>query len=387
MPLRRLTALETGKLREEAEELARLIKYLKGLLASPDQRRKLIGEELIALRQKFGDERRTRIVPDEEGDLTIEDLIADEEVVVTVTANGYVKAVNASAYKRQGRGGRGVKGAQVHEDDVITHLVHTTAHAYLLFFTNRGKVYRVKAHEIPRKERTAKGVLVQSVLSMGPDEKVEAVIDTRAYDPSQFLVIVTRQGVVKKTRLSDYESRQQTLIAVRLNEGDEVVAVLTTNGKNDILLFTRAGAGIRFSEEELRAMGRDTTGVRGIRLRPDDAVVSAACDADGDMVLLLTSGGYGKRTKVTEFPRQKRGGFGVKAIKPTRVRGTLVAARGVSAGSEIFVTSSDGVVIRSEADTISRQKRDATGVKVMNLSPGAQITAFALVPPDEAAED
>ena len=387
MPLRRLTALETGKLREEAEELARLIKYLKGLLASPDQRRKLIGEELTALRQKFGDERRTRIVPDEEGDLTIEDLIADEEVVVTVTANGYVKAVNASAYKRQGRGGRGVKGAQVHEDDVITHLVHTTAHAYLLFFTNRGKVYRVKAHEIPRKERTAKGVLVQSVLSMGPDEKVEAVIDTRAYDPSQFLVIVTRQGVVKKTRLSDYESRQQTLIAVRLNEGDEVVAVLTTNGKNDILLFTRAGAGIRFSEEELRAMGRDTTGVRGIRLRPDDAVVSAACDADGDMVLLLTSGGYGKRTKVTEFPRQKRGGFGVKAIKPTRVRGTLVAARGVSAGSEIFVTSSDGVVIRSEADTISRQKRDATGVKVMNLSAGAQITAFALVPPDEAAED
>ncbi len=387
MPLRRLTALETGKLREEAEELAKLIRFLKGLLASPAKRRALIGEELTALRQKFGDERRTRLVADEEGDLTIEDLIADEEVVVTVTGNGYVKAVNASAYKRQGRGGRGVKGAQVHEDDVISHLVHTTAHAFLLFFTNRGKVYRVKAHEIPRKERTAKGVLVQSVLPMGPDERVEAVVDTRVYDASQFLVIVTRQGVVKKTRLSDYESRHQMLIAVRLNEGDEVVAVLTTNGKNDVLLFTNAGAGIRFPEAELRAMGRDTTGVRGIRLRPEDAVVSAACDADGDMVLLLTSGGYGKRTKVSEFPRQKRGGFGVKAIKPTRVRGHLVAARGVSAGSEIFVTSSDGVVIRSAADTISRQKRDATGVKVMNLSAGAQITAFALVPPDEAAED
>jgi DNA gyrase subunit A len=386
MPLRRLTALETGKLREEAEELAKLIRYLKGLLASPEKRRVLIGEELTAVRQKFGDERRTRIVPDEEGDLTIEDLIADEEVVVTVTGNGYVKAVNASSYRRQGRGGRGVKGAQVHEDDVITHLVHTTAHAFLLFFTNRGKVYRVKAHEIPRKERTAKGVLVQSVLPMGPDERVEAVVDTRAYDASQFLVIVTRQGVVKKTRLSDYESRHQVLIAVRLNDGDEVVAVLTTNGKNDVLLFTNSGAGIRFPEAELRAMGRDTTGVRGIRLRPDDRVVSAACDADGDVVLLLTSGGYGKRTKMSEFPRQKRGGYGVKAIKPTRVRGTLVAARGVSAGSEIFVTSSDGVVIRTAADTISRQKRDATGVKVMNLSAGAQITAFALVPPDEAAE-
>jgi len=386
MPLRRLTALETGKLREEGEELAKLIRYLKGLLASPSKRRALIGEELGALRRKYGDERRTRLVAEEEGDLTLEDLIADEEVVVTVTANGYVKAVNATAYRRQGRGGRGVKGAQVHEDDVITHLVHTTAHAYLLFFTNRGKVYRVRAHEIPRKERTAKGVLVQSVLSMGPDEKVEAVVDTRAYNASQFLVIVTRQGVVKKTRLSDYESRQQMLIAVRLNEGDEVVAVLTTNGKNDVLLFTNSGAGIRFAEVELRSMGRDTNGVRGIRLRPDDRVVSAACDADGDMVLLLTSGGYGKRTKVSEFPRQKRGGYGVKAIKPTRVRGTLVAARGVSAGSEIFVTSSDGVVIRSAADTISRQKRDATGVKVMNLSAGAQITAFALVPPDEAAE-
>ena len=255
MPLRRLTALETGKLREEAEELAKLIRYLKGLLASPEKRRALIGEELTALRQKYGDERRTRIVPDEESDLTIEDLIADEEVVVTVTGNGYVKAVNASAYRRQGRGGRGVKGAQVHEDDVITHLVHTTAHAYLLFFTNRGKVYRVKAHEIPRKERTAKGVLVQSVLPMGPDEKVEAVVDTRAYDASQFLVIVTRQGIVKKTRLSDYESRHQVLIAVRLNDGDEVVAVLTTNGGNDVLLFTNSGAGIRFSEGEFARHG------------------------------------------------------------------------------------------------------------------------------------
>jgi DNA gyrase subunit A len=385
MPLRRLTALETGKLREEQAELLKLIRHLKGLLASPEKRRALISEELTALKEKYGDGRRTRIVADE-GDLSLEDLIADEEVVVTVTANGYVKAVNASAYRRQGRGGRGVKGAQVREDDVITQAIHTTAHAYLLFFSNRGKVYRVKAHEIPRKERTHKGVLVQSVLPMGPDEAVEAVVDTRAYDPSRFLVIVTRQGVVKKTRLSDYESRHQVLIAVRLNEGDEVVSVLTTAGDNDVLLFTSSGAGIRFPEGEIRAMGRDTTGVRGIRLRQGDGVVSAASDADGDLVLLLTSGGYGKRTRMSEFPRQKRGGFGVKAIKPTRVRGTLVAARGVSPGSEIFVTSSDGVVIRMVTDSISRQKRDATGVKVMNLSEGAQVTAFALVPAEEAEE-
>jgi len=385
MPLRRLTALETGKLREEREELAKLIRYLKGLLASPAKRLALIGEELRALQQKHGDARRTRFVVDE-GDPTLEDLIADEEVVVSVTANGYVKAVNAGAYRRQGRGGRGVKGAEVREDDVITQLVHTSAHAYLLFFTNRGKVYRVKAHEIPRKERTHKGVLIQSVLPMEPEERVEAVVDTRAYDPSRFLVIVTAHGVVKKSRLSDYESRNQVLIAVRLNEGDEVVQVLNTAGDSDVLLFTAAGSGIRFAESELRAMGRDTVGVRGIRLRPEDRVVSGACDADGDLVLLLSTGGYGKRTRVSEFPRQKRGGYGVKAMKPTRVRGNLVAARAIPPGAEIFVTSSDGVVIRTGADTISRQKRDATGVKVMNLPAGSHVTAFALVPPEEDDE-
>jgi DNA gyrase subunit A len=382
MPLRRLTALETGKLREEQAELAKLIRYLKGLLGSPAKRRALIAEELKTIRDKYADERRTRFVVDE-GDPTLEDLIADEEVVVTVTANGYVKAVNAAAYRRQGRGGRGVKGTELREDDAVTRVVHTTAHAYLLFFTNRGKVYRVKAHEIPRKERTQRGVLVQSVLPMAPDEKVEAVVDTRAYDPSRFLVIVTAQGLVKKTRLSDYESRHQVLIAVRLNEGDEVVEVLNTGGDNDLLLFTAAGAGIRFAESEIRAMGRDTVGVRGIRLRPEDRVVSAASDRQGDVVLLLTSGGYGKRTRMSEFPRQKRGGYGVKAMKPTRVRGNMVAARGVAAGAEIFVTSSDGVVIRTGADSVSRQKRDASGVKVMNLSAGAQVTAFALVPPEE----
>ncbi len=385
MPLRRLTALETGKLREEQEELTKLIRYLKGLLASPVKRRALIGEELRAVQQKHGDARRTRFVVDE-GDPTLEDLIADEEVVVSVTANGYVKAVNAGAYRRQGRGGRGVKGAEVREDDVITQLVHTSAHAYLLFFTNRGKVYRVKAHEIPRKERTNKGVLIQSVLPMEPEERAEAVVDTRAYDASRFLVIVTAHGVVKKSRLSDYESRNQVLIAVRLNEGDEVVQVLNTTGDSDVLLFTAAGSGIRFAESELRAMGRDTVGVRGIRLRPEDRVVSAACDADGDLVLLLSTGGYGKRTRVSEFPRQKRGGYGVKAMKPTRVRGNLVAARAIPPGAEIFVTSSDGVVIRTGADTISRQKRDATGVKVMNLPAGSHVTAFALVPPEEDDE-
>ena len=385
MPLRRLTALETGKLREEYAELQKLMKYLNGLLKSPAKRRQLIADELTEIKEKFGDERRSVFIPDD-GDMTLEDLIADEEIVVTVTANGYVKAVNASAYKKQGRGGRGVKAENLREDDVIEHLVHTTAHAYLLFFTNRGKVYRIKAHELPRKDRTAKGVLSQSVMPLGPQERIEAVIDMRDYETSRYLVMATKAGQVKKTEFKEYDSRNATLVAIRLGDGDEVVAVRTTMGRNDLLLFTSEGMGIRFKETDLRAMGRDTQGVRGIRLREGDRVVSAASSQDGDEVLLLTTGGYGKRTKLSEFRRQQRGGVGLKAIKLTRVRGKLVAARAVSPHSEIFVTSTDGVVIRTGTDTISRQKRDASGVKVMSTTAGAEISAFAPVPPEPETE-
>ncbi len=385
MPLRRLTALETSKLREEQAELAKLIKHLKALLRSPAKRRGLIGSELKEIKKQYADPRRSRIIPDD-GDLSLEDLIADEELVVTVTANGYLKSVSAASYRRQGRGGRGVKGAALREDDVISRVLFTTAHAYLLFFTNRGKVYRIKAHELPRKDRTAKGVLAQSVLPLAPDEAIEAVVDTRDYETSNYLVMVTRNGQVKKTKMSDYDSRQSALIAIKLQKGDEVVAVRTTSGKKDLMIFTNQGQGIRFKESEIRPMGRDTMGVRGMRLREGDLVVSAASSQDADEVLLLTSGGYGKRTKITDFPLQRRGGLGVKAIKLTRVRGALVAARSVPKGSEIFVTSTEGVVIRMETDPISRQKRDASGVKVMNLGAGASVSAFDLVPQENGEE-
>jgi DNA gyrase subunit A len=383
MPLRRLTALETSKLREEYADLEKLIGFLRSLLESPQKRRTLIADELREIREQFADTRRTRIVPDE-GDLSLEDLIADEELVVTVTSSGYVKSVNASAYRRQGRGGRGVRGARVQEGDVITQVLHTTAHAFLLFFTNRGKVYRTKAHTLPRKDRTHRGVLAQSVLPLEPDEMIEAVVDTRDYETHQYLVMATRLGQVKRTRFVDYDSRNSTLIAIRLQEGDEVVAVRPTRGEDDLLLFTRDGMGIRFAEREIRPMGRDTQGVRGIKLRADDVVVSAASSGDGDDILLATSGGYGKRTGIRQFPRQRRGGVGVKAIKLTRVRGSLVAGRAVGTGSEVFLTSSDGVVIRTATDTISRQKRDATGVRLMNLSEGAVVSAVEPVPVEEA---
>ncbi len=386
MPLRRLTALETDKLRDEWNDLQALIADLRSVLDSEDRRRAIVSEELRAIREKFGDARRSRIIPDT-GDMSLEDLIADEEIVVSITANGYVKSVLARTYKTQGRGGRGVKGANIREDDIISTLLHTSAHAYLLFFTNRGKVYRVRAHEIPRKERTAKGVLVQSVLPMEPDEVIEAIIDTRDYETFKHLVAFTKLGQVKKTAFKEYDSRNSVLNAIRLQEGDEVVAVRATAGDNDLVMFTKKGQGIRFAESDARPMGRDTQGVRGIRLKDGDEVVAAACVDDGDDIVLLTSGGYGKRTKMAEFPKQKRGGMGVKAMKLTRVRGDLVAARMVSTGDEIFVTSSDGIVIRQPIDSISRQRRDSTGVKIMNLEDGAVLTAVALVPSEDEDEE
>ncbi len=382
MPLRRLTALETEKLRDEYTALMETIAGLEAILASEELQREVVAEELNMIREKYGDARRSRIIPDL-GEMSLEDLIADEELVVTITAAGYVKAVLAAAYRTQGRGGRGVKGQDLREDDVVTHVLHTSAHAYLLFFTNRGKVYRIRAHQLPRKDRTAKGALIQSVLPMDPDEVIEAVIDTRDYETSRYLVAFTKMGQVKKTKFAEYDSRNQVLVAISLQEGDEVVAIQATAGEHALVMVTRDGQGIRFRESDVRPMGRDTRGVRGIRLREGDEVVAAACVDEGEELLLVTSGGYGKRTKVAEFPLRNRGGIGVKAMKLTRVRGVLVGALAVSTGDHAFVTSSDGIVIRQAVDDISRQRRDSTGVRVMNLEDGATISAIALVPRED----
>ncbi len=382
MPLRRLTALETDKLREEYAALEALMAELEAILASEDRRRDLVAEELTAIKDRFADRRRSRIIPDT-GEMSLEDLIADEDLVITISAAGYVKSVLAGTYRTQSRGGRGIRGAAVREDDVVTHVLHTTAHAYILFFTNTGRVHRVRAHEIPRKDRTAKGVLIHSVLSMEPDERVEAMIDTRDYETNRFLVMFTRKGLVKKTKFVDYDSRNQVLVAIKLTEGDEVVAVRATSGEEDLLMFTENGQGIRFAESDVRAMGRASQGVRGIRLREGDVVVSAARAGEGGEVLLLTSGGYGKRTALEEFRRQKRGGMGVKAMKLTRTRGRLVAALSVDPDDEVFIISTDGIVIRQAVKNISRQKRESTGVKVINLEDGAELSAVAKVPADE----
>ncbi len=378
MPLRRLTALEVDKLRTELAELQHRIADLEAILADPKTRWSIIKEEMGAIREQFANERLSRIIPDE-GDLSLEDLIADDELIITVSQAGYVKSVPASTYRTQTRGGRGVKAAEVAGDDVITHLVHTTAHAYLLFFTNRGLVHRIKAHAIPRQSRTAKGVLAQAVLPLGPDEVVQSIIDTRDYETGRYLVMVTKRGQAKKTEFKEYESRNQTLVAINLTEDDELVSVRPTNGENDILIFTRGGVGIRFAESDLRSMGRGTQGVRGIRLREGDQVVAAVSNVEGDEVLLLTAGGYGKRTVMSEFRRQARGGMGVKAFKITRVRGNLVAVRAVEKEDEVFLISSAGVGIRTSVAKISRQKRDTTGVKVIDVGEGNELSAVTVV--------
>ena len=377
MRLRQLTALSINELREELEGLRALIAELEAILADESRRWAIIREELEEVREAFTEPRRSQIIPDE-GDLSLEDLIADEEIIVTVSQSGYVKAVNASTYRTQARGGRGVKAAEVAEDDVVAHLVHTTAHAYLLFFTNTGRVHRARAHQIPRQQRTSRGVIAQSVLPLEPEERIEAVIDTRDYETKRYLVMVTKQGQAKKTEFKEYDSRNQTLVAINLSEGDELVEVRTTNGENDLLLFTANGQGIRFSEGDLRPMGRATQGVRGVKLREGDKVVAAASNVDGEEVLLLTSAGYGKRTLMENFPRQGRGGLGVKAIKLTRVRGSLVGVKAVTKEDEVFLISSSGVGIRTPVGKISRQQRDATGVKIMDVGKGS-LTAFTIV--------
>ncbi|MGC2241392.1 MAG: DNA gyrase subunit A [Acidimicrobiia bacterium] len=381
MPLRRLTALEVDKLRTELAELRDVIADLEAILADAKRRWSIVRDELTEVREQYGEARRSRIVPDE-GDLSLEDLIADDELIVTVSETGYVKSVPALTYKTQGRGGRGIRAAEVQGEDVIQHLVHTTAHAYLLFFTNKGLVHRVKAHAIPRQSRTAKGVLAQSVLPLEPEERIQSIIDTRDYETGRYLVMVTKKGQAKKTEFKEYDSRNSTLVAIKLTDDDELVSVRPTNGANDLLIFTKNGMGIRFKESDLRSMGRGTQGVRGIRLRDDDDVVAAVSNVEGDEVLLLTTGGYGKRTAISEFRRQARGGIGVKAFKLTRVRGEMVAARAVSKDDDVFLISSAGIGIRTPVAKISKQKRDSTGVRVIDVGDGNGLAAVAIVHDD-----
>ncbi|HEY1652820.1 MAG TPA: DNA gyrase subunit A [Acidimicrobiales bacterium] len=379
MTLGRLTRLGRAELEEEMAELRATIAELEAILSDDAKLRGVIETEMTAIRDKHANPRRSVITHDP-GEMGVEELIDDEEIVVTMTRAGYIKSVAAAAFRTQGRGGRGVQGARLKEEDLVNQVVHTSAHAYLLLFSNQGKVYRLRGHEIPMKDRTARGTAAVNLVPLAPNESISAIIATREFSADQYLFFATAHGQVKKTALSEYDkSRREGFIAINLHDGDELVRVVTTSGHDDLFEVTRNGMTIRFSEDDVRPMGRDAAGVRGIRLRQGDAVVSCDVAADDTDILIVTDAGYGKRTKLERFNRQTRGGQGVRGIRLTGTRGTVVSAFMVALDEEILLVSSGGVVIRTAAREIASQGRDATGVRVMNLDDGQTVAAVARV--------
>ena len=380
MTLGRLTRLGRTELEEEMAELRATIAELEAILSDDAKLRGVIETEMIAIRDKHSNPRRSVITHDP-GEMGVEDLIDDEEIVVTMTRAGYIKSVAAAAFRTQGRGGRGVQGARLKEEDLVSQVVHTSALDYLLLFSNKGKVYRLRGHEIPMKDRTARGTAAVNLVPLAPSESITAIIATPEFSPDQYLVFATAQGQVKKTAMSEYDkSRREGFIAINLRGGDELVRVVKTSGHDDLFEVTRNGMTIRFNEEDVRPMGRDAAGVRGIRLRQGDIVVSCdVADDDETDILIVTDAGYGKRTKLERFNRQARGGQGVRGIRLTSVRGTVVGAFMIGLDEEILLVSSGGIVIRTEAREIASQGRDATGVRVMNLEDGQTVAAVTRV--------
>ncbi|TMK63258.1 MAG: DNA gyrase subunit A, partial [Actinobacteria bacterium] len=380
MPLRRLTRLAREELEQEHKDLLATIRRLKALLKDPKKIRTVIKDELAEIRKKHADPRRTQLRPDA-GELDVEDLIAEEDVVITVTRAGYVKRQPIDAFRRQGRGGRGVRGANLKEEDVVSHVFTTTTHHWLLFFTTKGKVYRVKVHEVPEAGRTARGLYAANLpgVSITGDEKVSTVIDLKDYDEGAYLFFATKRGMVKKTPLPEYDSPRTGLTAVNLKPGDELMDVLLTNGKDEMILVSRRGQAIRFKEALVRPMGRATAGVIGMRLGEGDEVIAVGAASAGEELISVTQQGYGKRTPLKEYPTKGRGGKGVIGHSLTKKTGLLAGAFVGSKVQDMFVISSSGIVIRVAAGDIRRVGRASQGVRTMRVEEGAHVVALAPV--------
>jgi DNA gyrase subunit A len=383
MQLRRLAALERQRIIDEAAELRARIADLEAILASPERQRQIIGEEMGEVVDKFGDERRTRIIP-YEGDMSVEDLIAREDVVVTVTRGGYAKRTKTDLYRSQRRGGKGVQGAALREDDIVEHFFVTTTHHWLLFFTNKGRVYRAKAHELPEQARTAKGQHVANILAFGQDERIAEVIAISDYAVAPYLVLATRRGLVKKTALTDFDSnRSGGLVAINLRDDDELIAARLVSADDDLLMVSRNAQSIRFhaDDEQLRPMGRATSGVIGMRFVTDDEllameVVPPTADSEANL-LVATSGGYAKRTALAEYPVQGRGGKGVLTAKIVSTRGGLVGALVVVPDDHLYAIASNGGVLRTTARDVRRAQRQTMGVRLIDLETGVQVVGVA----------
>ncbi|WP_018118159.1 DNA gyrase subunit A [Corynebacterium mastitidis] len=378
LPLRRLAALERQKIVDELEEVEAEIADLKDILASPQRQRSIVRDELAEIVDKYGDERRTQIVA-ASGDVSEEDLIARENVVVTITSTGYAKRTKVDAYKSQKRGGKGVRGAELKSDDVVRHFFVCSTHDWILFFTNFGRVYRLKAYELPETSRTARGQHVANLLEFQPEERIAQVIQIQSYEDAPFLVLATAQGRVKKSRLEDYETnRSGGLIAINLAEDDRLIGAALCAEDSELLLVSEEGQAIRFTadDEQLRPMGRATAGVKGMRFRGEDQLLAMCVVRDGGYLLVATSGGYGKRTPIEEYNSQGRGGVGVVTFKYTPKRGKLIGAMTVDDDDEIFAITSVGGVIRTEVAQIRPSSRATMGVRLVNLEKDVELLAI-----------
>jgi DNA gyrase subunit A len=389
--LRALTALERKRVEDEHKDLMERIGELRTILGDESRIDALIREELLEIKQIYGknDDRRTEIVA-AEGELELEDLIAEEDMVIAITRSNYIKRLPVTTYREQRRGGQGVMGMDLKEDDYIEHLFVASTHDYVLFFTNVGKVYRLKVHELPLGSRQSKGRAIQNLLPFRQEEQVRAVIQTRDFEEAKYLVFATKNGIVKKTELAAYNTplKADGIIAIKMREeDDELVSVRSSTGEDDILMVSRKGQAIRFSEKEARPMGRDTAGVKGMGLRKGDEVISADVIGvnEGDL-LVVTENGYGKRTKLADYPRKGRGGLGVKTVQLTEARGHLVGARVVRDGYQVMLISNGGTVIKIPVEDVKRLGRATQGVIVMRLREGEQVSALAPVVEAEDAQ-
>lgn len=389
MRLRRLTGLERDKIQSEYDELIALIADLADILAKPERVVTIIKEELDEVKRKYADPRRTELMVGEVLSLEDEDLIEETDVLITLSNQGYIKRLAQDEFQAQKRGGRGVQGTGVKDDDFVRELVSTSTHDRLLFFTNKGRVYRLKGYEIPEYGRTAKGLPVVNLLKLEENESIQTIINvTKDQEADSYLFFATRQGVVKRTSVSEFANiRQNGLKALTLKEDDELINVFLTNGQADVIMGTKFGYSVRFTETDVRNMGRTATGVRGINLREGDQLVGATMIADDQEVLVLTEKGFGKRTPASEYPTKGRGGKGIKTLKVAEKNGSLAGLTTVSGDEDIMVITDTGIIIRTSVANISQTGRSTMGVKVMRLNDEAKIMTFALVDAAEVKEE
>ncbi len=385
MKLQRLTGLERDKIESEYQELLILIDKLTAILESREQRMQIIKDELIDLKTRYGDPRRTEIV-DATGDVEIEDLIAEEDMVITMTHDGYIKRTSVSTYRSQGRGGKGVKGMDSKENDFINTLFIASTHAYILFFTNTGRCYWLKVYRIPETARQSRGKPIVNLIDLKPEEKIAAFVPVREFDNSHFIVTATEQGVINKQPLSAYSNiRRDGINSINLDEGDRVIECKLTTGNDDIILATSSGQAVRFHESAARELGRNTRGVKGITLRGGDKVVGMIIVDESHDVLTVTEKGYGKRTPVSEYRKTNRGGSGIINIKVTEKNGNVVALKGVKDGSDLMLITRNGIIIRVDVDKVSTIGRNTQGVKLISLDEGDSVIDVALC--DREADD